>query len=86
MLACRSVSDRIQPYLFPFGFLPPQAAGYKAKGKWEALGHGACRRRYGRPERERPHKTSLFSSLAFAPPDPPAGVPASGIGYGFYQV
>lgn len=34
--------------------------GYKAKGKWEALGHGACRRGYGRPERERPHKTSLF--------------------------
>lgn len=34
--------------------------GYKAKGKWEALGHGACRRRYGRPERERSHKTSLF--------------------------
>ena len=27
-----------------------------------------------------------FSSLAFAPPDPPTGVPASGIGYGFYQV
>lgn len=34
--------------------------GYKAKGKWEALGHGACRRRYGRPERERSYKTSLF--------------------------
>ena len=60
MLACRSVSDRIRPYFFPFGFLPPQAMGYKAKGKWEALGHGACRRRYGRPERERLHKTSLF--------------------------
>ena len=40
MLACRSVSDRIRPYFFPFGFLPPQAMGYKAKGKWEALGHG----------------------------------------------
>ena len=51
--------------------------GYKAKGKWEALGDGACRRRYGRPERERPHKTSLFS-LAYAPPDPPTGAPASG--------
>jgi len=24
MLACRSVSDRIRPYLFPFGFLPPK--------------------------------------------------------------
>lgn len=34
--------------------------GYKAKGKWEALGDGACRRRYGRPERERSYKTSLF--------------------------
>lgn len=71
--------------LFPFGLLPSQAMGYKAKGKWEVLGHGACRRRYGRPERERSHKTSLFS-LASAPPDPPTGVPASGIGYGFYQV
>lgn len=86
MLACRSVSDRIRPYFFPFGFLPPQAMGYKAKGKWEALGHGACRRGYGQPERERSYKTSLFSSLAYAPPDPPTGVPASGIGYGFYQV
>lgn len=38
MFACWSVSDRIRPYLFPFGFLPPQAMGYKAKGKWEALG------------------------------------------------
>ena len=55
--------------------------GYKAKGKWEALGHGACRRRYGRPERERSHKTSLFFSLASAPPDPPTGVPASGIDF-----
>ena len=103
--------------------------GYKAKGKWEALGHGACRRRYGRPERERSYMTTPFSfgflptmlwdikprgngrpwgmepavedtdgrsvsdrtrprffSLAYAPPDPPTGVPASGIGYGFYQV
>mgnify|MGYP003263937580 CR=1 FL=1 len=120
IFACRSVSDRIRPYLFPFGFLPPKlwdikprgngkpwamgpavedtdgrsvsdrtrphffffglcstrspyrgtgfryrirpcyVMGYKAKGKWEALGDGACRRRYGRPERERPHKTSLF--------------------------
>lgn len=34
--------------------------GYKAKGKWEALGDGACRRGYGRPERERLHMTSLF--------------------------
>ena len=56
--------------------------GYKAKGKWEALGHGACRRGYGQPERERSYKTSLFFSLAYAPPDPPTGVPASGIGYG----
>ena len=30
--------------------------------------------------------TTPFFFLAFAPPDPPTGVPASGIGYGFYQV
>ncbi len=46
----------------PFSLWIPSCyvMGYKAKGKWEALGHGACRRGYGRPERERPHKTSLF--------------------------
>jgi hypothetical protein len=33
-------------------------------------------------DRTRPH----FFSLASAPPDPPTGVPASGIGYGFYHV
>ena len=94
----RSVSDRTRPHFFflwlllhpiplPGYRLPAcYVMGYKAKGKWEALGHGACRRRYGRPERERSHKTSLFFSLASAPPDPPTGVPASGIGYGFYQV
>ena len=27
-----------------------------------------------------------FFSLAYAPPDLPTGIPASGIGYGFYQV
>ena len=85
MLACRSVSDRIRPYFFPFGFLPPQAMGYKAKGKWEALRHGpAVEDTDGRSvsDRTRPR----FFSLAFAPPDPPTGVPASGIGYGFYHV
>lgn len=60
--------------------------GYKAKGKWEALGDGACRRRYGRPERERSYKTSLFLLWLMLHPIPPTGVPASGIGYGFYQV
>lgn len=46
----------------PFSLWIPslQAMGYKAKGKWEALGDGACRRRYGQPERERSYKTSLF--------------------------
>lgn len=58
---------------YPFSLWIPSCyvMGYKAKGKWEALGDGACRRRYGRPERERSYKTSLFSSLAYAPPDPP---------------
>lgn len=46
----------------PFSLWIPSCyvMGYKAKGKWEALGDGACRRRYGRPERERLHMTSLF--------------------------
>lgn len=46
----------------PFSLWIPSCyvMGYKAKGKWEALGDGACRRRYGRPERERPYMTSLF--------------------------
>lgn len=58
---------------YPFSLWIPSCyvMGYKAKGKWEALGDGACRRRYGRPERERSYKTSLFFSLAYAPPDPP---------------
>jgi hypothetical protein len=83
-----------QPYpasrdtTLPFSLWIPssQAMGYKAKGKWEALGHGACRRRYGRPERERSYKTSLFLLWLMLHPIPPTGVPASGIGYGFYQV
>ena len=47
---------------YPFSLWIPSCyvMGYKAKGKWEALGDGACRRRYGRPERERSYKTSLF--------------------------
>nr|DAK09581.1 MAG TPA: hypothetical protein [Caudoviricetes sp.] len=47
--------------------------GYKAKGKWEALGYGACRRRCGRPERERPHMTSLFLLWLFLHPIPLPG-------------
>lgn len=72
----------------PFSLWIPSCyvMGYKAKGKWEALGDGACRRRYGRPERERSYKTSLFLLWLMLHPIPPTGVPASGIGYGFYQV
>ena len=55
----RSASDRTRPRFFFFGLCSTRM-GYKAKGKWEALGDGACRRRYGRPERERSYKTSLF--------------------------
>lgn len=67
---------------FPFGFLLPKAMGYKAKGKWEALGHGpAVEDTAGATAHD-----LAFSSLAFAPPDPPTGVPASGIRYGFYHV
>nr|DAL76688.1 MAG TPA: hypothetical protein [Caudoviricetes sp.] len=32
MFACRSVSDRIRPYLFPFGFLPPRLWDIKPRG------------------------------------------------------
>lgn len=52
--------------------------GYKAKGKWEALGDGACRRRYGRPERERSYKTSLFLLWLMLHPIPLRG---SGLRY-----
>ena len=45
--------------------------GYKAKGKWEALGDGACRRGYGQPERERSYKTSLFLLWLMLHPIPP---------------
>lgn len=73
----------------PFSLWIPSCyvMGYKAKGKWEALGHGACRRGYGQPERERSYKTSLFLLwLLLHPIPPPTGVPASGIRYGFYHV
>lgn len=59
----------------PFSLWIPSCyvMGYKAKGKWEALGDGACRRRYGRPERERSYKTSLFFLWLMLHPIPPAG-------------
>lgn len=37
-----------------------RAMGYKSKGNGKSWGDGACRRGYGRPERERLHMTSLF--------------------------
>lgn len=60
IFACRSVSERIRPYLFPFGFLPPKLLDIKPRGNGKPWGDGACRRGYGRPERERLHMTSLF--------------------------
>lgn len=59
----------------PFSLWIPSCyvMGYKAKGKWEALGDGACRRRYGRPERERSYKTSLFLLWLMLHPIPPWG-------------
>lgn len=47
---------------YPFSLWIPSCyvMGYKAKGKWEALGDGACRRRYGRPERERSTRPRFF--------------------------
>lgn len=60
IFACRSVSERIRPYLFPFGFLPPKLWDIKPRGNGKPWGDGACRRRYGQPERERSYKTSLF--------------------------
>lgn len=32
IFACRSVSERIRPYLFPFGFLPPKLWDIKPRG------------------------------------------------------
>lgn len=32
IFACRSVSERIRPYLFPFGFLPPKLGDIKPRG------------------------------------------------------
>lgn len=73
IFACRSVSDRIRPYLFPFGFLPPKLWDIKPRGNGKPWGDGACRRRYGRPERERSYKTSLFLLWLFLHPIPLPG-------------
>lgn len=37
-----------------------RAMGYKSKGNGKSWGDGACRRGYGRPERERPYMTTPF--------------------------
>nr|UVY35487.1 MAG: hypothetical protein [Bacteriophage sp.] len=62
-----------QPYPASRDMTTPYVMGYKAKGKWEALGHGACRRGYGQPERERSYKTSLFLLWLMLHPIPPTG-------------
>ena len=51
--------------------------GYKAKGNGKPWGDGACRRGYGRPERERPHMTSPFLLWLLLRPIP-LRVPGSG--------
>ena len=67
----------------PFSLWIPSCyvMGYKAKGKWEALGDGACRRRYGRPERERSYKTSLFLLWLMLHPIPPPPYRGTGFRY-----
>ena len=50
-----------------------RAMGYKSKGNGKSWGDGACRRGYGRPERERSHKTSLFLLWLMLHPIPPTG-------------
>lgn len=40
IFACRSVSDRIQPYLFPFGFLPTMLWDIKPRGNGSHWGMG----------------------------------------------
>lgn len=70
---------------FPFGFLPTMLWDIKPRGNGRPWGmEPAVEDTDGRSvsDRTRPH----FFSLASAPPDPPTGVPASGIGYGFYHV
>lgn len=70
---------------FPFGCLPAVLWDINPKemGSLGAM-EPAVEDTGGRSvsDRTRPR----FFSLAFAPPDPPTGVPASGIGYGFYHV
>ena len=68
---------------FPFGCLPavPWDINPKEMGSLGAMepavGDGACRRGYGRPERERLHMTSLFLLWLLLRPIP-FRVPASG--------
>ena len=72
----RSASDRTRPRFFFFGLCstrsPYRGTGFRYRIR--AAGARAI------------VQDLAFSSLAYAPPDPPTGVPASGIGYGFYQV
>ena len=55
-LSCLTGHD----HTFPLWMPSCRAMGYKSKGNGKSWGDGACRRGYGRPERERPHMTSLF--------------------------
>lgn len=70
---------------FPFGCLPAMLWDINPKemGSLGAM-EPAVEDTGGRSasDRTRPR----FFSLAFAPPDPPTGVSASGIGYDFYHV
>ena len=58
----RSASDRTRPRFFFFGLCstrsPYRGTGFRYRIR--LLPGLACRRRYGRPERERSYKTSLF--------------------------
>lgn len=70
---------------FPFGFLLAMLWDIKPRGNGKPWAmEPAVEDTDGRSvsDRTRPH----FFSLAYAPPDPPTGAPASGIGYGLYHV
>jgi hypothetical protein len=72
----RSASERTRPRFFFFGLCstrpPYRGAGFRYRIRTAGARANV--------------QDLAFSSLAYAPPDPPTGVPASGIGYGFYQV
>lgn len=86
IFACRSVSERIRPYLFPFGFLPPKLWDIKPRGNGKPWAmEPAVEDTDGRSASDRTRPRFFFFGFC-STRSPPTGAPASGIGYDFYQV